>query len=218
MLDQKQKKTWLLDFLINYITKYECGKCHPWRWAFFSWCVFLLYSHFWLCADMSLSIALGHFSFIPVVWLSCRRCLFRCCCCCLSRQKILLIFVLLLVRDSGIELTCATHAWMAHPAHLQLPQLVFDELIGRAGQRLSTQVDEAPKIIQNPKNCISFFFSKVARKSRHISFGFFFARFGPCARTNNKRGRKRKKKIFLAPSKCFVWRECVLYAVVPPPK
>jgi hypothetical protein len=40
---------------------------------------------------------------------------------------------------------------MAHPAHLQLPQLVFDELIGRAGQRLSTQVDEAPKIIQNPK-------------------------------------------------------------------
>jgi hypothetical protein len=107
---------------------------------------------------------------------------------------------------------------MAHPAHLQLPQLVFDELIGRAGQRLSTQVDEAPKIIQNPKNCISFFFSKVARKSRLISFGFFFARFGPCARTNNKRGRKRKKKIFLAPSKCFVWRECVLYAVVPPPK
>lgn len=63
-----------------------------------------------------------------------------------------------------------------------------------------------------------FFFSKVARKSRLISFVFFFARFGPCARTNNKRGRKRKKKIFLAPSKCFVWRECVLYAVVPPPK
>lgn len=107
----------------------------------------------------------------------------------------------------------------AHPAHLQLlSQLVFDELIGRAGQRLSTQVDEAPKIIQNPpKNCISFFFQKWRASLVSFLFGFFFARFGPCARTNNKRGRKRKKKIFLAPSKCFVWRECVLYAVAPPP-
>lgn len=187
----------------------------------FSWCVSLsLYSPFWLCADMSLSIALSHFSFIPVVWLSCRRCLFRCCCWVvvarLDRKFFFSLISFWLETLHGIELTCATHAcWLIQPT-CNLPQLVFfDELIGRAGQRLSPLVDEAPKKIQIQK--IDFFFSKVARKSRPSHFFLFFSSLdlGPCAscaRTNNKRGRKRmeKKKIFLAPSKCFVWRECVL--------
>jgi hypothetical protein len=85
---------------------------------------------------------------------------------------------------------------MAHPAHLQLPQLVFDELIGRAGQRLSTQVDEAPKIIQNPQKIVFFFFQKW--RASLVSFLLFFSSLdlGLAQEQTTRGGGKERRRYF----------------------
>jgi hypothetical protein len=82
---------------------------------------------------------------------------------------------------------------MAHPAHLQLPQLVFDELIGRAGQRLSTQVDEAPKIIQNPQKIVFFFFKSGAQVSSHF-FCFFLRSIWALRKNKQQEGEEKKEE------------------------